>query len=297
MPATAGLALAGSAAIAALPPFNGFVSEWLTLQAVLNAPALPQWPLKFAVPVAGAALALAAALAAACFVRAYGAAFLGRPRAPEAEAAHEVDAPMRGAMAALAGLCLAAGIFPLALIALANPVLRMLAGAPFMALADGLDAGDLLWLTPLEPGRSSYSGPIVLLVVALTVWAVVEGVHRLATARLRRGPAWDCGFPDPSPATQYSASSFAQPLRRVFGTLVFRARETVDMPEPGETRAATFAVALVDPSWRAFYAPVGRLVATLADRFNALQFLTIRRYLALMFAALILLLIANVAVH
>jgi len=297
MPATAAIALAGAAALAALPPFNGFVSEWLAFQAVLNAPSLPQWPLKLAVPAVGAALALSAALAAACFVRAYGAAFLGRPRAPEAANAGEVEPAMRVAMAALAGICLAAGIFPLALLALLDPVLRALAGSPFPPLADGFHLADLLWLTPLEPGRSSYSGLIIALAAALAVWATAEVVHRVANRRLRRGPAWDCGFPDPSPATQYGATSFAQPLRRVFGTLAFSARERVDMPQPGETRAASLAVTLVDPSWRLLYGPVGRAVTTLADRCNRLQYLTIRRYLVLVFAALITLLLANVIVH
>ena len=62
----------------------------------------------------------------------------------------------------------------------------------------------------------------------------VEIIHRFASRAVRRGPAWDCGFPDPSPATQYTADSFAQPIRRVFGEVVFRAREQVDMPPPGD---------------------------------------------------------------
>src|SRR5690606_13481809 len=89
-----------------------FVSEWLTFQAILLSPDLPQWALKVTVPAAGALLALAAALAAACFVRAYGVAFLGRPRSPEAAAAGETDRFALAAMLALALLCLGAGIFP-----------------------------------------------------------------------------------------------------------------------------------------------------------------------------------------
>ena len=73
-----------ASAISALPPFNGFVSEWLTFQAILLSPALPQWVLKFLVPAVGAMLALSAALAAACFVKAFGMTFLGRPRTPAA---------------------------------------------------------------------------------------------------------------------------------------------------------------------------------------------------------------------
>src|SRR6478672_6714784 len=91
MPYTAFAFLIGSAAISALPPFNGFVSEWLTFQAILLSPALPQWLLKFLVPAVGALLALSAALAGACFVKAFGMTFLGRPRSEQARAATEVD--------------------------------------------------------------------------------------------------------------------------------------------------------------------------------------------------------------
>jgi hypothetical protein len=97
---------------------------------------------------------------------------------------------------------------------------------------------------------------------------------------LRRAPAWDCGFPDPSPWTQYSAASFAQPIRRVFGTLVFRAREQVEMPAPLEARPARLIVELQDLVWDGLYAPVAGGVAFAADRLNHLQFLTIRSYLS-----------------
>src|SRR5581483_1090291 len=98
MPRTAFLFLVGSAAISALPPFNGFVSEWLTFQAILLSPALPQWLLKFLVPAIGALLALSAALAAACFVKAFGVTFLGRPRTPVARDAAETSSWSLGAM-------------------------------------------------------------------------------------------------------------------------------------------------------------------------------------------------------
>ena len=99
-----------------------------------------------------------------------------------------------------------------------------------------------------------------------------------------RSRAWDCGFPDPSPATQYTASSFAQPIRRVFGTLVFRARERVEMPPPGELRAGALRRSSCAISiWDTLYAPIAGAVGFAADRLNHLQFLTIRRYLSLVF--------------
>ena len=108
---------------------------------------------------------------------------------------------------------------------------------------------------------------------------------------MRRAPAWDCGFPEPSPAAQYTAESFSQPIRRVFGGFVFRGRERVDMPAPGETRPAVHVMALRDPFWDAFYTPLGELVGAIATRLNWLQFLTIRQYLSVVFAALVTLLV------
>jgi len=108
---------------------------------------------------------------------------------------------------------------------------------------------------------------------------------------LRRGPAWDCGYPDFSPVTQYTASSFAQPIRRVFGTLVFRAREQVEMPPPGSPEPAHLTVKLRDLVWDGAYVPIADAVSLAADRLNVLQFLTIRRYLSLVFLALVALLL------
>src|SRR5262249_23969254 len=116
-------------------------------------------------------------------------------------------------------------------------------------------------------------------------------IHRLASDQLRRAPAWDCGYPDPSPATQYTASSFAQPIRRVFGTVAFQAREHAEMPPPGAARAARLTVELHDPVWDTLYAPIASAVSFVADRLNRLQFLTIRQFLSLVFAALVILLL------
>jgi hydrogenase-4 component B len=116
-------------------------------------------------------------------------------------------------------------------------------------------------------------------------------IHRLASDKLRRAPAWDCGYPDAGPATQYTANSFAQPIRRVFGTMVFRAREHGEMPPPGDVRPARLTVVVRDLMWEALYAPVATAVSTISERLNYLQFLTIRQYLSLVFSALVTLLL------
>jgi NADH:ubiquinone oxidoreductase subunit 5 (subunit L)/multisubunit Na+/H+ antiporter MnhA subunit len=288
MPLTAFAFLVGSAAISALPPLNGFVSEWLTFQAILVSPDVPQWSLKFLVPAVGALLALSAALAAACFVKAFGITFLGRARSAAAERALEVDRLSLAAMFGFAGLCVFAGVFPgLIIDALAPVVLMLTEGARLPVQTT------ITWLTvvPLTEGRSSYNGLLVLLFITISAGAAAWVIHRFASAAVRRAPAWDCGFPDPSPITQYTAGSFAQPIRRVFGTLVFGAREEVDMPRPGDLRPATLRVHLRDLVWDGIYAPVAGAIGFAADRLNHLQFLTIRRYLTLVFLYLVTLLL------
>ena len=144
---------------------------------------------------------------------------------------------------------------------------------------------------PISEGRSSYNGLLVFAFIALSGALAALFIRRFASKAIRRGPAWACGFSSPAPAAQYTASSFAQPIRRVFGTLIFRAREQVDMPAPGDVRAASFAVNLRDLIWEGLYAPLSTAVLYLADRLNVFQFLTIRRYLSLVFFALITLLL------
>jgi hydrogenase-4 component B len=128
MPQTAFVFLVGCAAISALPPLNGFVSEWLTFQAILLSPQLPSWGLKLLVPAVGALLALSAALAAACFVKAFGVTFLGRARTPAAERACETDRLSLAAMFFFAALCLLAGILPGVFIDALAPVVQGLVG-------------------------------------------------------------------------------------------------------------------------------------------------------------------------
>ncbi len=287
MPGTAFWVLIGCAAIAGLPPLGGFVSEWLTFQAILLHPDLPQWGLKVMVPADGALLALAAALAAACFVRLFGVAFLGRPRSPEAAAAREVDGFQRAAMAGLAVLSLLLGIVPGAVIDALAPVTRGLLGAPMPSQL----GRPWLKIVPVAAARSSYDGLLILIFVAAAAAVTAAAIHRFASRAVRRAPAWDCGFPDPSPATQYTADSFAQPIRRVLAAPLFGASERVFMPPPGETAPARIEKYLGDPIWDLGYAPVAGFVAFAARRLNALQFLTIRRYLMAVFLALIALLL------
>jgi len=287
MPKTAAYFLIGAAAISALPPLNGFASEWLTFQAVFLSPQFPQWGLRFLAPAVGAMLALAAALAAACFVKAFGITFLGRPRSREAQTAHETDRLSLAAMAGLAALCIVAGVVPGAFTAALAPVSKAIV---FDRMPGQNPAALWLPLVPSLGNANSYSGLILFALLAAAMALVALALRIWANGASRRAPAWDCGLPDPSPATQYGAESFAQPIRRVFGTIAFRAREDVFTPPPGDTAAARIHVRIIDPAWEALFAPVGRGVNFVADRMNPLQFLTIRRYLMLVFLSLVFLL-------
>lgn len=286
MPYTALAFLVGCAAIAAIPPLNGFASEWLLFQSVIEGAVLPQWSLQFAVPVVGALLALSAALALAAFVRAFGIAFLGRPRAAETAAAREVEATMRVPMGLLAALAVLIGLVPGLALRVIGPVIEALFGTAAISAA----AGRFLWLAP--PGRLdvAYSGFGLFAAGAVLLVLTVAVVKRASRTAPRRSAPWDCGFPDPHPATQYSAAGFAQPIRRVFADSAFRAVERVDMPAPGEQRPARLELRFDDRAWTLIYAPITRAVGTVTERLNVLQFLTIRRNLSLMFGALVLLL-------
>ena len=235
MPYTSFVFLVGAVAISALPPLNGFASEWLLFQAILQSPHVPQWALKITVPAVGALLALAAALAAACFVKAFGITFLGRPRSIAAEKAHEVDRYSLSAMTVLASLCLLAGILPGIVIDEISPV-------AFALLGERLPAQTPMpWLSilPIAQSGSSYNGLLVLLFIAVSALACGRCHPSLRFARAAPGSRVGVRIFRFHPAAQYSGASFVQPLRRVFG-MVFAARERVVLPAPGDIRPAQF---------------------------------------------------------
>jgi formate hydrogenlyase subunit 3/multisubunit Na+/H+ antiporter MnhD subunit len=283
MPRTAFLFLGGALAISALPPLNGFVSEWLVFQAILLSPLLQQWGLTLIIPAIGVMLALSAALCAGVFVRAFGISFLGRPRSLAAQNAQETDGWSLGAMSILLALCLAAGVVPGFVIDAIAPVTHAMTGATMPQQAS------IAWLSivPIAASRSSYNGLLVFIFIAISALAAAQVIHRFGSQALRRAPAWDCGYPDLSPATQYTASSFAQPLRRVLGHIAFGIRLHLSMPKPGETRAARFRVEIGDRVWANLYRPLLRAIDFGVDTFDLLQTLTIRGYLSLVFVALV----------
>lgn len=282
MPWTGWFFLFGCISIAALPPLNGFVSEWLTFQTALQAWSLDSGILRTLLPLAAAVLALTGAIAAATFVKLYGIAFLGQARSRRARRAREVDLGMRTAMGALALLCLLLGVLP-------TFVIEALDGIPRQLLGRGLDQATThgwLWLTPVSAETASYSAPLVLLGLVGVWWIAALLLRRSRTRRTRRGDPWDCGFGTPNARMQYSAVAFAQPMRRVFGGL-FRIHEEVSQDEHGHLR---HQLQVQDPLWDRVYAPIGRAVNASARRVTRLQSGNVRIYLGWSLATLVLLL-------
>ena len=282
MPWVAWVALVGVLACAGLPPLNGFVSEWLLLQAFLFTPSLPQSFVNMLVPVAAAALVLAVALSAYVMVKFYGVIFLGRPR--EANLAYAKDAGKfeRVGLLWLTLGCIVLGIFPVNVIALIDPINTMLVGST------AISAGNSNWLllAPINADRSSYSPLIMLVVILAVVLLTLQVVHRHYHGRVRRAPAWDCGFPAQTPRMQDTAEGFGQPVRTVFEPF-FRIER--HLPSPSDN-APMYFVKADDHFWSWFYVPIARGAEVLARLVGYIQQGRISVYLAYSFFTLLALL-------
>jgi formate hydrogenlyase subunit 3/multisubunit Na+/H+ antiporter MnhD subunit len=281
MPWVAWTALVGTLAIAGLPPLNGFVSEWLLLQAFLFTPTLPQSFVNMLVPLATGALVLAVALSAYVMVKFYGVIFLGRPREPNLAYAKDAGWRERIAFVWLAAGCVLLGIFPVTVIAMLDPVNVMLLGSS--ALHGG---GNWLLLAPINADRSSYSPLIVLVVIVAVVLLTIMVVHRFYHGRVRRAPPWDCGFPLQTPRMQDTAEGFGQPIREVFAPVLRIERH---LPSPFDT-APRYAVKLDDHFWFWLYLPVASGAEFLARLVGRIQQGRISIYLTYSFVTLLALL-------
>jgi formate hydrogenlyase subunit 3/multisubunit Na+/H+ antiporter MnhD subunit len=282
MPWVAALALVGTLASAGLPPLNGFVSEWLLLQAFLFTPTLPQSFVNMLVPLAAAALVLAAAIAAYVMVKFYGVIFLGQPREPNLAHAHDAGRYERIALAALAVGCVLLGVFPVTVIGVLAPVTVMLAGTP--AITEG--SGNWLLLAPISADRAGYSPLVVLVVVVAVVLATIGIVHRLWHGRVRRAPPWDCGYPLQTPRMQDTDEGFGQPIRQVFEPFFRVERE---LPSPFDA-APRYSVKIGDRLWHALYLPIARGADFAARIVGLLQQGRISVYLTYSFITLLALL-------
>jgi len=284
MPHTALYFLIGALAISALPPLNGFVSEWLTFQASLQAPILESSVVRSLVPIVAAVLALSGALTGMCFVKVYGVAFLGQHRHVMKERPREASGPERAGMAWLALGCVALGLLPVFMLRVLDNVCRSLTAEGLSP--EALDAG-WLWLVPTASARASYSPLIFLVVITAVVGLTFVVVRQVYHGRLRRADPWDCGYPEQNARMEDTADGFGQPIRHIFAPVYRIEREIprADDPQP------VFRQKIEDRHWNALYLPIARFTEFLSGYVGKLQQGRISVYLLYSFLTLIALLI------
>jgi len=291
MPQTAVFFLVGSLAIAALPPFNGFISEWLTFQSLLLSFQISAHTVNLIFALGVAALALTSGLAAACFVKAFGITFLALPRSEPAALAHEVEWTMRTAMAALALACVALGVAPFVILAPLDATAFDLIGAhadmrfDWNALVTNDGFG---WVAPLW----------IALGLGAFLIAIPLALGLMGTNKRRRYyETWGCGRALQTARFEYTATAFANPFKRVFA-LLYRPVKELDIEFHPESRYFVRTITYYNEGRLIFedalYRPLLRLIRALAHEARVLQSGNVHSYLAYILVALVALLILAV---
>ena len=291
MPWTALFFLIGAAAISALPPLNGFVSEWLVFQALLGGFNIPVPEVAVAFPLAVGMLALTSGLAAACFVKAFGISFLAIPRSHEAEHAHEAPLSMRIGMAILALACIALGLAPFSVVPLLGGVLAGLGGLP-----DTRSVFTLNLLVQAPAGFAQVS-PTWIGLGLLILLALIPLVMRLMHVNRKRrvSDTWGCGRIGQTPRMEYTATSFAEPLRRVFAELYRPTKElSIDFHPESKyfVKSIKYSSRITPLFDRVLYDPLLRLIQRISRQVRRIQTGSLHLYLMYVAVILILLLIA-----
>jgi hydrogenase-4 component B len=289
MPWTAGLFLLGAVAISALPPLNGFVSEWLTFQALLGGASHFRGPAGLGIVFSAAMLALTGGLAAACFAKAFGVTFLGRPRTPHAEHATEAPPSMIASMVWLGAVCVALGVAPgYAMRLLDAPTAELLHGpaASVVVTARGplvLSAA----LTPSGTNATAISMTVLaalLIVLTAMAWVLRRGLRR---APQRGAPTWTCGM-SPAARFDYTATAFAKPLRLVFATLYDLRREVIreTAGTPYVVRRIHYTGEVMDLAETQIYHRIERGISRLSQAIRARSTGRIHGYIAFVLGTL-----------
>jgi hydrogenase-4 component B len=275
MPFTGLTFLIACCSIVGLPLFNGFVSEWLTFRSFLAGASLAGTKAQVVLPLMVGVLALIGGLAAACFIKVFGVAFLGRPRSTEAERAIEAPLAMRGGMTFLAAGCLLIGILPGVLL------------KPLVALAQGLVPGAGVPPETLAIAR-------VLPWIAVAVIGIAGAAALAATmGRVRRiVPTWGCGLRSLTSRMQYTSTAFSKPIRFVFARVYKADRKIEQIPadKPYFPVSITYRSVRTTSYEKALYRPIVESVVSLAHRLRRLQTGNVQVYLLYIFLAITLLL-------
>ena len=275
MPWTALFFLVGAVAISGLPLLNGFVSEWLLFQAFLFGFQLsPEAVVRVLLPVAGALLALTSALAAACFVKAFGITFLALPRGEGAERARESPPLMLAPQAALAVLCLALGLAP-------GPALQTLrsVAASLPGVRPAPEMVRSIFAIAPGPGHFDVLAPALVAVAVLGGLALAGALSLMTAYAVRRAPTWGCGG-ELTARTEYTATAFSKPLMMIFQAVYRPTREVETVGEAHFPREVRYR-AEIEPTFERFlYGPLTRGVLGAAERLRVIQAGSLHAYLA-----------------
>jgi hydrogenase-4 component B len=291
MPWTAFFFLIGSISISALPPFNGFVSEWLVFQSLLAGFNIPKPELAILMPVAVGMLALTSGLAAACFVKAFGISFLAIPRSSEAENAKESPLSMQIGMGLLSLACLGLGLAPVLVVPWLGKVIAGSGKLP--QTLSGLTF-NLSLQTPQAFGQIS---PALAAAGLLIILGLVPLAFRIfhVNLRSRLGETWGCGRNGQTPRMEYTATAFAEPLRRVFAELYRPTKElSIDFHPDSKyfVESIEYKSEITPLFDRWFYDPFLRFVRFISSQVQRLQAGSVHLYLVYLAVTLAVLLLA-----
>jgi len=292
MPWTAVFFLIGAVSISALPPSNGFVSEWLTFQSLFLSFQIPDLLLKIILPIGAAMLALTGVLAMACFVKAFGISFLAMPRSAHAREAKEVPWTMRIGMGAMALFCVVLGLAPMGVVPMIDRVTAPLTG---ISIAEKLVSEGGFALAPApDKGFASISTPVLgLLLIFLVPTALLMAAVIGGRLRKRYYKTWGCGI-NLKPRMEYTATGFTQPIKQVFDIIY---RPTVKLETEMLEESRYFAKRMrfetyIEPVFQKYlYDPVVLILQGLADRLRVVQSGSLHVYLVYIFVTLIVLLL------
>jgi hydrogenase-4 component B len=316
MPQTAALFLVGTLAIAGVPPLNGYISEWMTLETLLRTNAIPDVGTRIVAAAAGAAVALTAGLAVAAFVRAFGITFVGLPRSAGAAAAREVAVSMRIAMGLLAAACVGLGVFPTFVLPALDRVTASLLGtsvinqvvpplftdqpgdyAPLLGLGGGLFRGLPVngLIVIAAPTLNTITAPTYLVLaealLLILVLIALRLLHPLGERRI--GPVWAGGIPTFTARMQYTALAYSNPLRLIFNGL-YRSHHRFDARRPAARHldgVIDYTQQVPDPFERELYRPLLHALDALSRRAQALQSGSVNHYVAYIFAIVLVILL------
>lgn len=289
MPRTSLFFLIGAVAIAGLPPLNGFVSEWLLFQALLPGVGIAQPVIAALVTLALGMLALTGGLVAAGFVKSFGITFLAIPRSQEAEHAHESSLSMQVGMGLLAAVCLLLGLIPTLVVPFVGRAVVGMDGLPTQIPPIARDMslqmpGGFAGISPTAIGL----GLLVLLALAPLMMSLLR-----VNWRLRVGDTWGCGRISQTPRMEYTATAFAEPLRRVFAELYRPTKElSIDFhPESKYFVQSIEYQSGIRPWFEHYlYDPLLRTTQWLSRRVRLLQSGSMHAYIAYIFVVLVLML-------